>query len=88
MVRFDRGNSSVEERSYTILPAMYAPFYCQKWKDLSAYVRVQSARHLPTGEIETATRYYITSLPYKKHRKMREAIREHWQIEGKATFFL
>lgn len=37
---------------------------------------------VPTGEIETATRYYITSLPYKKYRKMTEAIREHWQIEN------
>nr|WP_242604099.1 ISAs1 family transposase [Legionella israelensis] len=61
---------------------MYLPSYGQQWKDLSAYIRVQSTRHLPTGDIETATRYYMTSLPYKKHNLMRQAIREHWQIEN------
>lgn len=75
-------HSRIEERTYTILPAMYLPSYCQQWKDLSAYVRVQSVRHLPTGDIERATRYYISSLPYKKHQKMQQAIREHWQIEN------
>ncbi|KTD21436.1 ISAs1 family transposase [Legionella israelensis] len=35
-----------------------------------------------SGNNEKATRYYITSLPYKKHRKMHQAIREHWQIEN------
>lgn len=75
-------HSRVEQRKYTVLPAMYLPDYGQQWKNLSAYVRVESERYLPTGEIETATRYYITSLPYKKHRKMPEAIRDHWQIEN------
>ena len=75
-------HSRIEQRKYTVLPAMYLPGYCAQWKDLSAYVRVESERHLASGEIETATRYYITSLPYKKHRKMQEAIREHWQIEN------
>lgn len=75
-------HSRIEERTYTILPAMYLPSYCQQWKDLSAYIRVESVRHLPTGDIQRASRYYITSLPYKKHRAMREAIRMHWQIEN------
>lgn len=75
-------HSRIEERTYTILPAMYLPNYCQHWKNLSAYVRVESVRHLATGDIEQATRYYITSLPYKKYRKMGEAIRQHWQIEN------
>nr|WP_276309331.1 ISAs1 family transposase [Legionella qingyii] len=75
-------HSRIEERKYTLLPAMYLPRYSQQWKDLSAYIRVESIRHLPTGHVETATRYYITSLPYKKHRKMYQAIREHWQIEN------
>lgn len=75
-------HSRIERRKYTVLPAMYLPGYCAQWKDLSAYVRVESERHLASGEIETATRYYITSLPYKKYKKMQEAIREHWQIEN------
>lgn len=75
-------HSRIEQRKYTILPVMYLPNYSQQWKDLSAFIRVESERHLPTGERERATRYYITSLPYKKDRKMREAIRQHWQIEN------
>ncbi|RUR21145.1 ISAs1 family transposase, partial [Legionella qingyii] len=69
-------HSRIEERKYTLLPAMYLPRYSQQWKDLSAYIRVESIRHLPTGHVETATRYYITSLPYKKHRKMYQAIKK------------
>lgn len=34
------------------------------------------------GRWERATRYFITSLPYKKYRKMQEAIRGHRQIEN------
>lgn len=75
-------HSRIEMRKYTILPAMYLPMHIQPWKDLSAFVRVQSERHLDTGEIETATRYYITSIPYKKYNKMQTAIRDHWQIEN------
>jgi hypothetical protein len=75
-------HSRIEQRKYTVLPAMYIPTYSQQWKGLSAYVRVESERYLSIGEIERATRYYITSIPYKKHRKMPEAIREHWQIEN------
>ena len=46
------------------------------------FSRVESERHLPDGSIETATRYFITSIPYEKYRKMPEAIREHWSIEN------
>jgi predicted transposase YbfD/YdcC len=75
-------HSRIEERNYTILPAMYLPSYTKEWKDLNAYVRVESERHLQNGEIEKAARYYITSIPYKKHGKMSQAIREHWSIEN------
>ena len=75
-------HSRFETRNYTILPAMYLPMFSSQWKDLSVYIRVQSARYLSSGDIEKATRYYISSIPYKKHRKMYEAIRQHWQIEN------
>lgn len=75
-------HSRIEERKYTILPSMYLPKYGQQWKDLSAYLRVELQRILLDGEIERATRYYITSIPYKKYRKMTESIREHWSIEN------
>lgn len=49
---------------------------------MSAYVRVESERYLPNGDVEKATRYYITSVPYAKYRTVTEAIREHWAIEN------
>lgn len=75
-------HSRFELRKYTVLPMMYLPKYSREWKDLSAFIRVESQRHLADGNIEKATRYYLTSLPYKKHKKMQEAIRQHWQIEN------
>jgi predicted transposase YbfD/YdcC len=75
-------HSRIEQRNYTIIPAMYLPAYGQQWRDLSAYVRVESERHLLNGSVEKATRYYITSIPYKKYTKIPEAIRQHWSIEN------
>jgi predicted transposase YbfD/YdcC len=75
-------HSRFEIRNYTVLPMMYLPMYSMQWKDLSAFIRVESQRHLADGNIEKATRFYLTSLPYKKYKKMNEAIRQHWQIEN------
>jgi len=75
-------HTRIEQRKYTILPTMYLPSYSQTWRDLSAYVRVESERHLSNGVIEKATRYFITSIPYKKYRTIPQAIREHWSIEN------
>ena len=84
----DYDHSRLEIRNYTVLPMMYLHQYKHQWKDLSAFIRVQSQRHLPNGNIEEATRYYITSLPYKKHNKMNHAIREHWRIENSLHYKL
>jgi hypothetical protein len=62
-------HSRFEIRNYTVLPMMYLPMYSGQWKDLSAFIRVESERHLACGNIEKATRYYITSLPYKNTEK-------------------
>jgi predicted transposase YbfD/YdcC len=62
-------HSRFEIRNYTVLPMMYLPMYSEQWKDLSAFIRVESERHLACGNIEKATRYYITSLPYKNTEK-------------------
>ncbi|ABX78595.1 ISAs1-like element ISCbu1 family transposase [Coxiella burnetii] len=77
----DYGHARIEERSYCVLPMMYLHKYKKYWRDLQAIVRVQSKRH-KGNEIETATRYYITSLPFAEHRRMSQAIRQHWAIEN------
>lgn len=66
----DYDYSRIEVRNYSVLSMMYLHHYKYQWKDLSTFICVRSERHLPKGSIEEATRYYITSLPYKKNRKM------------------
>lgn len=75
-------HSRFETRRYTVLPMMYLPAFSKQWKDLNAFIRVESERYLACGNIEQATRYYISSLSFKKYRKMQEAIRQHWQVEN------
>lgn len=59
----DYDHSRIEEREYTILPAMYLPQYKKSWRDLQAFIKVKSTRHLKT-HLEESTRYYITSIPF------------------------
>ena len=81
----DYGHHRIEDREYTILPMMY--FFKQKknWRDMQAVIRVKTnTRSLQKNKpAEAATRYYITSIPFKMHEKTFEAIRAHWSIENK-----
>src|SRR3990167_4393238 len=63
---------------------MYFFKFKNDWKDLQAVVRVKSKRiFLDKKKVdEESTRYYITSLPFKMHEKMCEAIRTHWSVEN------
>lgn len=78
----DYDHGRLEKREYTALPIMYLSDYKKEWKDLQTFIRVNTERRLANGEIETATRYYISSIPLKLYRKTCFAIREHWQIEN------
>lgn len=80
----DYGHHRIEEREYTILPMMYFHKFKKDWRDLQAVVRVKSKRiFLDKKKVdEKSTRYYITSLPFKMHEKMCEAIRTHWSVEN------
>ena len=84
----DYGHGRIEYREYTVLPMMYLPNYRNHWRDLTAFIRVRSIRQLSDGTTETATRYYITSLPMKRSMKMCEAIREHWRLENSLHYKL
>jgi predicted transposase YbfD/YdcC len=80
----DYGHQRIEEREYTILPMMYFFKFKNDWRDLQAVVRVKSKRIFLDKKKadEESTRYYITSLPFKMHEKMCEAIRTHWAVEN------
>jgi predicted transposase YbfD/YdcC len=80
-------HSRIEDREYTILPSMYLPQYQSVWADITAFVRVKTVRHV-NNEIQQATRYYITSIPFKKYQKMKESIREHWGVENRLHYKL
>ena len=86
----DYGHQRIEDREYTILPMMYFQKHKKNWRDLSAVVRVKSNTHKlqKNKDDESATRYYITSIPYKMHVKMCEAIRTHCSIENKLHYKL
>ena len=72
----------LEHREYTILPVMYLHKYKSVWKDLSLFVQVKSTREHANGETEKMTKYFISSLPFKKYHKAGQAIRQHWSIEN------
>lgn len=78
----DYDHSRLEERKYTILPMMYLPRFKKLWPGLQTFVRVRSKRTNANGKVETATRYYISSLQLKDYKKICFAIREHWQVEN------
>lgn len=77
----DVAHGRVETRCYTVLPVMYLYKYKQDWKDLSAYIRVESRREV-NGKVECSVRYYLTSIPYYQYKKMGQAIRSHWSVEN------
>lgn len=79
----DYGHHRMEERKYTIL-SMYFFKFKNSWRDLQAVVQVKSKRIFLDKKKtdEESVRYYITSLPFKMHEKMCEAIRMHWSVEN------
>lgn len=75
------GHGRIEEREYTVLPLMYLSGFKKNWTDLSLFIRVRTKRHTSKA-IEEQTRYYISSLPFKKYHKAGQAIRQHWSVEN------
>lgn len=75
----DYDHQRIKEREYAILPMIYFHQFKKDWRDFEAVVQVKSKRIFPDKKKtdEKSTRYYITSLPYKMHEKMCEAIRTH-----------
>lgn len=53
-----------------------------QWTDVQTLIEVKSIRHTK-GNIETSTRYYISSLHLKNYLRACSAVREHWQVENR-----
>lgn len=85
----EKEHGRIDERKYELvkvhgecMPGMIQCWqrYIQKFKDLKAFVRVQTTRTIGS-ESKTETRYYFTSLI--DVRTGAKAIRDHWAIENK-----
>jgi len=83
----DCGHGRIEERKCSIITDLSYLFDRNSWTKLHAIVRIDSQRTLKkTGEIQSETRYYITSLTDVE--QIANAIRSHWGIENKVHWCL
>lgn len=76
----DGDHGRVETRKYTVLHDVFWLQERHNWPGLKGIVMVESTRETGT-EIETETRFYITSLPDTADR-LGPAVRSHWAIEN------
>lgn len=86
----DYGHGRIETRECSVIYADDFQHITQKekWKNMSAIVRIESTREFKrTGEMEKATRYYITSTK-QPAGEMQDIIRHHWGVENKLHWTL
>jgi predicted transposase YbfD/YdcC len=77
----------IETRKYFLINNLKYISHADKWKDLKSIIKVESERIIKkTGEIQTETRYFISSL--KETEKVSKGIRAHWGIENKLHWVL
>jgi len=78
----DFGHGRIETRRCSIITDLGLMEDAESWQSLSTVVRVNSERYIKsTGEVQTSTRFYISSLKADADTFMR-AIRHHWSIEN------
>lgn len=84
----DRAHGREESRTVHVLPGRYLPKSLTKvWAGLDegTIVKVQATRHIiGTEEVESAVRYYISSLPWEYNccARLAHVTRRHWGIEN------
>src|SRR5271157_3010200 len=84
----DCGHGRVERRTCSVIADLSLIEKASEWASLQGVVRIEAERyHKATGQTETETRYYITSLEPDAAR-LNRAIRQHWGIENKLHWVL
>ena len=84
----DYGHGRIETRTCTVISDFIHMEHLEKWSNLNAVVRIESVREFKaTGNHETATRYYISSLK-QNAEKLQQVVRNHWAIENKLHWTL
>lgn len=84
----DYGHGRIETRTCSVITDCIHVEKDGKWCKLNSVVRIESLREFKkTGVVESATRYYITSLA-ETPEKLQSVIRNHWGIENKLHWSL
>lgn len=87
-VDVDYGHGRIETRTCSVVSDFIHMENPEKWANLKSVVRIESIREFKTtGKIETATRYYISSLN-QSAEKLQYVVRNHWGIENKLHWSL
>jgi predicted transposase YbfD/YdcC len=82
------GSGRIEKRICTVIDDMTHLTDIDRWKSINTIIKIDSERFIKsTKQTQTATRYYISSLPCEPN-KIAEAIRSHWKIENNLHWHL
>lgn len=78
----------VERRTYTVIDDLTHLTNPDRWSAIQSIIKIDSHRYIKsTTKTQTATRYYITSMP-KDPVKIAQSIRSHWKIENNLHWHL
>jgi predicted transposase YbfD/YdcC len=84
----EKSHGRIEKRTCKLITDM--DWICKQhnWKNLQSIICIESSRtFLSTGETQSETRYYISSL-LSKPESFLDIIRQHWGIENKLHWVL
>lgn len=83
----DYGHGRIEKRKCSVITDLDYLLDKENWANLKSIVKIESERTMKkTGEVQTFTRYYLSSLTDAK--LISRAIRQHWGIENKLHWCL
>lgn len=84
----DFGHGRIETRKCSVISNFDIVDLHSKWEGMKSIIRIESIREFKgKDKIETATRYYISSLN-KSATELQKIIRSHWAIENKLHWSL
>jgi predicted transposase YbfD/YdcC len=84
----DYGHGRIETRKCSVINTFDLVESHKKWREMKSIIRIESIRDFKgKDKIETAVRYYISSLD-KSAEEFQTIIRSHWAIENKLHWSL
>jgi predicted transposase YbfD/YdcC len=84
----DGGHDRVEIRRCWAIDVGTTPFGdTDAWPGLTSFAKVEAERHHADGTVETAERFFLSSLEAEPERLL-ESIRHHWHVENKLHWTL